>query len=444
MKKLERRAILCLLLAAFLVLGTAVFTLRLGMEGGKWASYYANQHVFREGVLSVGAVYDRNGMLLLKNDDEGQHYHEDSAVRTANLHVTGDKGSNIATGANVVLRKQMIGYNFVTGTKGLLFGSGRKATLTVDGDLNVTAYQALAGRDGLVCVYNWKTGEILCLVSSPAFDPTDEYAAANARSGAYLNKTLSATFTPGSIFKLVTMAAVIENIPDLDSWTFTCNGRYEVGGGTVTCSYAHGTQDIYGALANSCNCAFGSLTGQLGPDAMKKYVKDLGLTSSYEVSGIKTAKGQFTFDDNKLGLAWAGIGQHEDLVNPLSMMVYVGAIAGGGSAAEPILLKGEHSGSVDLIRQDTAAMLKKMMRNNVKENYGDEKFPGLKLCAKTGTAEVGGGKRPHGWFTGFSGDYAFIVCVENGGSGIGDAAPVANTVLQALKDSQGDENQKAK
>lgn len=433
MKKLERRAILCLLLAAFLVLGTLVFTVRLGLEGGTWASYYANQHVFHEGVLSVGAVYDRNGVLLLKNDDEGQHYHEDSAVRTANLHVTGDKGSNIATGANAVLRSKMIGYNFITGTKGILFGSGRKATLTVDADLNVTAYQALAGRNGLVSVYNWKTGEILCLVSSPSFDPADDYAAANAKSGAYINKALSSTLTPGSIFKLVTTAAAIERYPGLDDWTFTCSGSYEVGGGKVTCSYAHGAQNIYDALANSCNCAYASLAAELGPEIMETYVEKLGLTSSYNVSGIETAKGTFTFDDGTLGLAWAGIGQHEDLLNPLSMMVYMGAIAGSGTAAEPILLEGGHSGSVKLLDQNTAAKLKEMMRNNVVENYGDGNFPGLSLCAKTGTAEVGGGKAPHGWFAGFSGDYAFIVCVENGGSGIGSAAPVANQVLQAVK-----------
>ena len=73
MKKLERRAILCLLMAAILVLGVLVFAVRLGMEGGQWASYYANRHVFRDGVLSVGSVYDRNGVLLLENDEEGQH-----------------------------------------------------------------------------------------------------------------------------------------------------------------------------------------------------------------------------------------------------------------------------------------------------------------------------------------------------------------------------------
>lgn len=58
-----------------------------------------------------------------------------------------------------------------------------------------------------------------------------------------------------------------------------------------------------------------------------------------------------------------------------------------------------------------------MMRNNVKANYGDGNYPGLSLHAKTGTAEVGRGKSPHSWFVGFSGDYAFAVCLENSGYG---------------------------
>jgi len=115
-------------------------------------------------------------------------------------------------------------------------------------------------------------------------------------------------------------------------------------------------------------------------------------------------------------------------------MVYMGTIAGGGSAAEPVLLSGSEAKTVKLLTESTAAELKTMMRNNVVSNYGDENFPGLDLHAKTGTAEVGDGRSPHGWFTGFSGDYAFIVCVENGGSGISAAAPVAKKVLMALDD----------
>ncbi|MBR3706950.1 MAG: penicillin-binding protein, partial [Firmicutes bacterium] len=71
------------------------------------------------------------------------------------------------------------------------------------------------------------------------------------------------------------------------------------------------------------------------------------------------------------------------------------------------------------------------MRNNVVETYGDDKYPGLELHAKSGTAEAAG-QAPNSWFCGFSGDYAFVVCVEKGGYGSAVAGPVANTVLQEV------------
>ena len=76
-----------------------------------------------------------------------------------------------------------------------------------------------------------------------------------------------------------------------------------------------------------------------------------------------------------------------------------------------------------------------MMNYNVVYHYGQNRFPGLNISAKTGTAEVGDGKAAHGWFVGFLNDeahpYAFVCLVENGGSGLGAAGSVINTVLQA-------------
>ena len=75
------------------------------------------------------------------------------------------------------------------------------------------------------------------------------------------------------------------------------------------------------------------------------------------------------------------------------------------------------------------------MRTNVVNSYGDVNFPDMELCAKTGTAEVGGDKEDHAWFVGFSRNeetpLAFVVVVENGGSGRGVAMPVARTVMRA-------------
>ena len=123
----------------------------------------------------------------------------------------------------------------------------------------------------------------------------------------------------------------------------------------------------------------------------------------------------------------------------------MGAIANGGEAAKPYLAQRAGSGLTGhkaseaslgrMIEEDTADKLAEMMRNNVVSVYGTGSFPDLYVCAKSGTAEVGDGQEPHATFAGFiqSSEYplAFIVIVENGGSGSGVAGPVAGQVLNA-------------
>ena len=145
-------------------------------------------------------------------------------------------------------------------------------------------------------------------------------------------------------------------------------------------------------------------------------------------------------------LGWAGVGQDQDLVNPCALMVYMGAIANGGKAAEPCLIlrtKGllpslprrpRMTGT--LIRRDTAEQLTELMANNVEQTYGHSRFPNMDLCAKSGTAEVGEGQPPHAWFAGFLRNedvpYAFVVLVENGGGGNTAAGSVAGKVLDVM------------
>ena len=118
---------------------------------------------------------------------------------------------------------------------------------------------------------------------------------------------------------------------------------------------------------------------------------------------------------------------------PLAMLRLSAAVANGGAAAEPTLLCGEKADETRLLSADTAQQLKSLMHYNVAAVYGAANYPGLKLCAKSGTAEVGDGTS-HAWFTGFLDDadhpYAFVVLIENGGGGARNAGPVANAVLQ--------------
>lgn len=452
MRKLQKRAIICLFFAFILVIGTGVYVGKLAMHGDEWVSYPANKHIFTNGRLTTGVIKDANGETLIANTRDGEtEYNEDYETRKAMVHVTGDAYGNIGTGANVVFRDKMVGYNFITGVYSAS-GSGRTINLTVDSEISKIASNALGSRSGTVGVYNYKTGDIVCMVSSPNYDPYEPpQLSPDDTSGTFLNRFTSASIVPGSIFKLITSTAVIEEVPDISDWTYTCTGSEQYGdyeGDRITCLEAHGTQTFEEALANSCNCAFGQLANMVGAEKMQEYTEKAGLTSSYNINGINTKPGSFDFSDNSLNLAWTGIGQSKDLVNPCSMMVYMGAVANGGDAANPKLIRSVQfsnglpaslpfkTSTDELVDSNTAAKLKDMMRNNVISEYGEYNFPGLEICAKSGTAEANKTDQPHAWFTGFLDDdehpYAFVVLVENGGYGTSTAGSVANTVLQAI------------
>ncbi|MEG0779571.1 MAG: penicillin-binding transpeptidase domain-containing protein [Oscillospiraceae bacterium] len=451
MKRIENRAMVCRILAGILLLGLGLFLFRWMTDGGGWASSAFNRHLYNnDGELVSGTVLDRDGDILSTVEDGKRSYYSDATVRKATLHVVGDRLGNIGTGALNAYADKLSGYDFLNGAYGAK--AGNNLYLTIDARYNFIAYQALGGKRGTVAVYNYKTGEILCLVSAPSYDPLHvpaDIETNEAYHGAYLNRFLSSTFTPGSVFKTVTMAAAIEEIPDIFDRTFTCTGTTQVGDDVVTCPGAHGTMDIYGALTHSCNGVFAQLAVELGAKTMEKYTVKAGLTDSYDVSGLPTAKGTFQFADateNQLG--WSGVGQYQDAVNPCALMVYMGAIANRGRAAEPrLLLKTTTAhgfpASLELthktgrlIAPKTADILTDMLSRNVTDNYGTKRFPNMDICAKSGTAEVAAEKSAHAWFTGFlrneDAPLAFVVLVENGGGGSSVAGTVAGKVLDAI------------
>lgn len=451
MRKIEKRAVLCLIIALALIAGLGLFCFRFVTNASDWAAYPYNRHMYsNSGQLLSGTILDRDGDVLTEVKDGERVYYPDATVRRATVHAVGDGSGYIGTGALTAFADRLSGYNLITGGYSPL-GSGRNLTLTLDAYLNVTAYNAMDGRQGTVGVYNYKTGDILCMVSTPSFDPENPPAASEAQDGIYLNRFLSSAQVPGSIFKTVTLTAALENLPDLKDRTFTCTGETTVGGTVITCPKPHGKMDIASAFANSCNGVFGALAAELGGDTMTKYVEQAGLTRRMSVDGIMTAAGHYDVSEADKGqIGWSGVGQYTDTVNPCNMMTYMGAIANGGTAAVPRLIldittpsgiptSWQRTEKTDtLVQASTASQVKEMMKNNVVQTYGTDRFRGLDIGAKSGTAEVGGDKRPNAWFAGFLDDpehpYAFIVLVENGGGGASVAGEIAATVLQACVD----------
>ena len=234
----------------------------------------------------------------------------------------------------------------------------------------------------------------------------------------------------------LTAAAALENIPSLGEELFYCEGETEIAGVPITCVSAHGEQTFEQALANSCNCAFAKLAVRLGQDTMVDYVRQFGLLDAQTLDGIPTAKGNYPLEfvgDPEIG--WSGIGQSTDLVCPYSMLRFVAAIANGGILLEPKLINdGKSPVAERYMNSDTANELKRMMNYTAVTSYDAEyNFPGLKICAKTGTAELGDGDS-HSWFVGFLADdehpYAFVTLVERGGYGITVAGAITNGFLQ--------------
>ena len=430
MRKLKRRAISIILIAILIIAGLGVFSIRLYNDGADWAAFRGNGNVFSSGKPTRGSLLSREGELLLRFTKDGSEYSADADTRLSTVHVLGDKLGNISGGAASFYRDELVSYSLVNG---VYSEEGESVRLSISSELSKAALSELNGRNGAIGVVNYKTGEILCMVSAPTFDPEGD--GTDVTDGAFLNKFISSGFTPGSVFKLVTLTGAIEEIPDLYDRSFHCDGTCEVGGVKIACTHAHGDMKIEDALAASCNCTFAALAFELGADTMADYAKMLGITESFTIDGARVAAGKY--DGEGELLPWSGVGQGRDLAVPAAMLRFVSAVANDGLCALFSYKYGGAGAERRLIPEDTAEKVALMMSYSVAKTYGRENFPGLSLAAKSGTAEVGGGKEPNAWFAGFSTDeafpVAFVVMIENGGSGTYSAGRVANAVLQEAK-----------
>ncbi len=455
MRKVARRAKVALLLTAVLLVGVAAFFVVYWINSPDWIVFQNSPHVYSGGNLSVGTVVDRNGTVLLDNSD-GRTYADDAVVRASTLHILGDREGYIPSYMLNEYAEELVGFSRITGVYGAAEGGGSTLELTISADVQKVALEEMGERKGVICVYNYQTGEILCAISSGTYDPDDVPEIGDSPTGHYAGvygyRLTSATYVPGSIFKLVTAVAAIETIPDILDQTFYCTGSYEVDGDTIVCDGVHGTITFGEALTKSCNVAFGQIAQMVGSETLTEYANLAGINSTVSFDGVTCVSGNFSLTDAAESyLAWAGVGQYTDLINPCSYMVFMGMIANGGSAAEPYMVaSASNSAGISTYRASTtmtdqamsastAATLAELMHNNVVNNYGESNFPsGLYVCAKSGTAEVGDGEAPHATFAGFvqSDEYplAFIVIVENGGYGSSVCTSIAGTVLQACMD----------
>lgn len=440
-----RSIVLYILLAAFLG-GVGFMVGSQFLCGREWAMQPYNANLTGQ----MGDIKDCNGNLLATSQEGERLYSSDETVRRALLHTVGDTAGYIGTGVQSVMGDRLTGYNFIMGLNRTPFtGMASGLDLTIDQNVCTAAYNAMAGHNGAAILYNYESGGILCKVSAPTFDPAfvpEDIETNDAYKGAYLDNTLSGSFTPGSIFKIITAAAAMEMWPD--SWserTYECWGSENIGGSDITCLHgeSHGEQDMFAAMGNSCNIYFAQLANDIGSEALQRKAEEMGFNKNLDFGGVTVAKSSIDLtgvNPNELG--WAAVGQHTVLANPYHMMALMGAVAKGGAYTQPRLTesRGLFSGSGGdrtLLDAATASQLKALLRSDVENYYGDWLFPeGMSVCAKTGTGEVGEGKDPNCWMVGFCDSaqypYAFAVVVEEGSGGIETAGALVSAMLQAL------------
>ncbi len=464
MKRILQRSWLIFIVVIAFLIGMGYLVAETVFNASDWVDKPYNGHASGAGgLLDAGEITDRNGTVLAKTVDKERVYNEDEAVRRALLHVVGDNSLNISTAVQSQFRSHLTGYSFIWGMDmPKSFRDGRDVKLTVDAPTCKAAYNALSGYDSGACVvYNYNTGEILCQVSVKSYDPQapPEITKENESEyeGVYLDNALSSTYTPGSIFKIVTAAAAIENIDDIWERTWDCEGREEIGGSDVTCVGVHGHVNLEEAFGDSCNIVFAELAVELGEDIMNKTAKRMGINASFSISGVPTVKGHYNVKDAETNyLAWSGVGQYDDKVNPMQMAILCGAIAREGKPMIPYLFKGA-SGSIltdmgistkgsegdALMSESTAKSLERLMRYAVVNDYGDDMFGGLTICAKTGTGETLTGSdtdKNDGWMIGYCTDddvpLAFAAVVRGTDQyGYSTAGQVAKEAMLAAAES---------
>ena len=217
MNRISGRSWIVWLLVLALIGGMGFFVMEFSGNARQWVFFDGSPHVYDGMKPQEGVILDREGKLLL--DLSGNWaYSNNEMLRRATLHWVGDRLGNVDAPILGRYTNEMTGYDLLNGLYSYGDAPGYM-NLTLSAKVQSAALEALGDRKGTVAVYNYKTGQILCAVTTPTYDPdavpdidsdtTGQY------DGVYVNRFTQAVFTPGSIFKLVTAAAALEIVPDI-------------------------------------------------------------------------------------------------------------------------------------------------------------------------------------------------------------------------------------
>lgn len=350
---------------------------------------------------------------------------------------------------------------------------GSAVELTINPVAQQAAWDALGGQRGAAVALDPTTGAILAMVSSPSFDPNTmaTHSSADVRASynslledpdkPLINRTIAGdTYPPGSVFKLVTAAAALENGYTEDS-AIEAPVTYRLPGTQTDLPNFDGasctsgdTMPLADALKISCNTSFAILGNELGQQKISDQAEAFGFGDSIRVPMTVTAS-RYPENENDAQTALSAIGQQDVRVTPLQVAMVTSAIANGGELMTPYLIDQVRNPDLSVmsttspqrygtpISQSTADQLTRMMTSVVRDGTGKAaQISGVDVAGKTGTAETGGDSSAHAWFTAFAPadnpQVVVAVVVENGGSagseatGGAVAAPIARHIMEAV------------
>ncbi|MBR1585395.1 MAG: penicillin-binding protein 2 [Clostridia bacterium] len=464
-RKNVRRVLFCLCALFFLLVAYGAYSLTT--SGSRWFSSSLNTFARsqRNNVIA-GDLLDRSGVVLAATVDGQRVYHEDAQVRSAAVHITGDRNGNVTKSMDRVQAAYLYGFNmsFAERLRCILTGTPRKGdTVQLTVDSRLTAYVASIfpqDKAGAVVVMNYQTGEVLTEQSFPNFDPQAS-TVANRAMKPFINRAIDGLNAPGSTFKIVTAASAIENMADYATRAFHCDGVLQLGNRTVTDAGTnleegritqHGDLNLLRAFQVSCNNTFATVALSLGDQKLRRTAEDFGFNDNFLFRDLIVENSSYPTENRTEGeLAWTGAGQSALQVSPLHMCMIASAVANKGVMMEPrMLLKAtSQQGAVRAefstrvyrrpLTESQADVLKDYMRAVVTGGTGTAaQIAGKKVCGKTGSAELDNQENTNAWFVGFldeaASPYALAVVVEDAGGGGSVSAPIARQIFQWLLD----------
>jgi penicillin-binding protein 2 len=357
---------------------------------------------------------------------------------------------------------------------------GEEISLSIDLRIQQYAINLLKShRAGSINVINIKNGEILCMASTPTYDPNKiiqkpnkeywESILANTLSP-LTNRSIQGLYSPGSTFKMIVAIAALKHGIINTETTHSCTGKIGFGNRLYHCwkTNGHGKMNVTDAIKQSCDVFFYEISKKLGIDKIAEVAKDFGLGQSYDISmpnqktGIVPNK---KWKKEKIGESWyagetliSAIGQGFVLTNPFQLVVMTSIIASDGKMIEPTIIKGNRvSFKTNEKYSKEIKIIKKAMFKVVNENKGTafkSRLDDIKFAGKTGTSQVRRislseresddfrekeqewKNRDHALFVGYmpydDPKYSISVIIEHGGSGASTAAPIAKQIFNYI------------